>query len=131
MTAYLDTNVVVRHITGEPRDQASRASAYLDQAVELLLPDLIVAEVAYVLESFYGFSRSRIAESVRSVILSEAVVVTDAPVLLRAFELYDSLRLDFPDAYIAALAEGSGVLTVASFDRDFDRIDTIHREEPA
>ena len=131
MNAYLDTNVVVRHITGEPPEQARRASAYLQRADGLLLPDLIVAEVAYVLESFYNFSRPRIAASLETVITSSAIIVTDALVLLRALELYSSLRLDFADAYIAAMAERSGVGTVASFDRDFDRIETIHREEPA
>ena len=131
MTAYLDTNVVVRHITGEPPEQAIRATAYLRQADELLLPDLIVAEVAYVLESFYDFSRPRIASSLETVITSGAIVVADALVLLRALELYASQRVDFADAYIAALAERSGVGVVASFDRDFDRIGTIRREEPA
>ena len=131
MTAFLDTNIVVRHVTGEPPEQAARASAYLEQADELLLPDLIVAEVVYVLESFYDFGRARIAESLESVLMSSVIVVRDASVLLRALGLYASLRLDFADAYVAALAELSGVGTVASFDRDFDRIETIRREEPA
>lgn len=131
MTAYLDTNVVVRHITGEPPEQARQASDYLRQADELLLPDLIVAEVVYVLESFYDFSRLRIAASLETVITSSAIAVIDALVLLRALEIYASLPLDFADAYLAASAERSGVRTVASFDRDFDRIGTIHRVEPA
>ena len=50
MTAFLDTNVLVRHLTGDPPDLAQRATEFLAEAEELLVPDLIVAEVVYVLE---------------------------------------------------------------------------------
>jgi predicted nucleic acid-binding protein len=53
VTAFVDTNVLVRHLTGDPPELAGRATRYLAAADELLLPDLILAEVAYVLESFY------------------------------------------------------------------------------
>lgn len=47
----LDTNVVVRHLTGQPPDQARRATRFLREAEALDLPRLIVAELVYVLES--------------------------------------------------------------------------------
>ena len=131
VTAYLDTNVLVRHITGDPPDQAQRATAYLLQAENLLLPDLIVAEAAYVLASIYNLSRARIAQSLKSLVLSRAIVVPDAPLLLRTLELYDSYRLDFADAYLIASAEVTGVGAVASFDRDIDRPGTVARIEPS
>ena len=37
MTAFLDTNVPVRHLTGEPPEMAGRATSYLRSASELLL----------------------------------------------------------------------------------------------
>ena len=131
VTVYLDTNVLVRHITGDPPDQAQRATAYLLQAEDLLLPDLIVAEAAYVLASIYNLSRARIAQSLKSLVLSRAIVVPDAPLLLRTLELYDSYRLDFADAYLIASAEVTGVGAVASFDRDIDRPGTVARIEPS
>lgn len=130
MTAYVDTNLLIRHITGEPPEQAQRASSYLRQAEGLRLEDLIVAETVYVLESFYEFSRARIAQSLETIILSTAIVVSDAELLLRSLELYESYRLDFADAYLAALAERGDDGTVVSFDQDFDRVSTVTREEP-
>ena len=44
MSAFIDTNILVRHLTGDPPDMAARASAYLATAPELLLTDLIAAE---------------------------------------------------------------------------------------
>ena len=48
MTAIIDTNVLVRHLTGDPPEMAARATAYLETEQELLLTDLIVAETVYV-----------------------------------------------------------------------------------
>ncbi len=131
LSAFLDTNVLIRHLTGDPPEQARRAAAFLAAADELLLPDLIVAEVVYVLESFYEVGRERVAELVRAVIGFPPIVVVDAPLLLRALEVYELDRIDFAEAYLVASAEASGVGTIASFDRSIDRIATVRRVEPA
>ena len=130
MSAFVDTNILIRHLTGEPPQQARRATALLAAADELLLPDLIVAEVIFVLESFYEVERERLAELVRAVIGFQPIVVVDAPLLLRALEVYEVDRLDFAEAYLVASAEASGVGKIASFDRSIDRIATVKRIEP-
>lgn len=58
LSVFLDTNVLIRHLTGDPSAQARRATAFLATADELLVPDLIVAEVVFVLESFSEVGRS-------------------------------------------------------------------------
>jgi predicted nucleic-acid-binding protein len=125
VSAFLDTNVLIRHLTGDPPALARRASAFLATADELLLPDVIVAEVVYVLESFYEVERARVAELVRAVIGFPAIVVIDAPLLLRALEVYELERIDFAEAYLVASAEASGVGAIASFDRSIDRVSTV------
>ena len=131
MSAFVDTNVLVRHLTGDPPEQAAKASKFLAAADELLLVDLVVAEVIYVLESFYEVPRARVAELVRAIIAFPAIVVLDAVMLLRALEVYETARLDFADAYLVAQAERSGVGAVASFDKAIDRVATVPRVEPA
>ena len=131
MTAFVDTNVLIRHLTGDPPDQAARATRYLAAADELLLPDLILAEVAYVLESFYEAPRAQVATTLRAVMAYPAVRVLDADLLQRAVEVYEVHRLDFADAYLVASAERTGVGVIASFDRSIDRVTTIRREEPS
>jgi len=130
LSAFLDTNVLIRHLTGDPPGQARRATAFLERADELLLPDLIVAEVVYVLESFYEVKRRRVAELARAIVGFPAVVVVDEPLLLRALEVYEVERLDFAEAYLVASAEASGVGAIASFDRTIDRLSTVRRIEP-
>lgn len=98
-------------------EQAARATKFLAAVDELLLTDLVVAEVVYVLESFYEVPRPRVAELVRAIIAFPAIVVLDPAALLRALEVYEGDRLDFAEAYLVAQAERSGVGVVASFDR--------------
>jgi len=62
VSAFVDTNILVRHLTGDPPEQAERATKFLAAADELLLADLVVAEVVDVLESFYQVPRQRVAE---------------------------------------------------------------------
>jgi predicted nucleic acid-binding protein len=130
VTAFVDANILVRHLTGEPPDQAERATRYLRATDELLLADLILAEVADVLESFYETPRAHVATTLRAVLAFPAIRVIDADLLQRTIEVYDVLRLDFADAYLVASAERTGIGVVASLDRGIDRATTIRREGP-
>lgn len=131
MSAFVDTNILVRHLTGDPLEMAARATAYLEAETELLVADLIVAETVYVLESFYEAPRQQVAEAIRSLLAFGSVGTVDPALLLRAVEVYETDRLDFAEAYLVACAETTGINQVASFDRSIDRVGTIHRVEPA
>ena len=131
LSAFVDSNILVRHLTGDPPDQARRATEFLRSGQDLVLVDLVVAEVVYVLESVYELERERVAELVRAIVGFPTVVVADEALLLRALEIYEQYRIHFAESYLAACAELSGVGVVASFDRDIDRVPTIRRLEPS
>ena len=130
MSAFVDTNIIVRHLTGDPAEMATRATAYLAAGPELFLADLIVAETIYVLESFYKTPRDQIANAMRSLVALRSVITVDAALLLRSLEIYEVDRIDFAEAYLVACAESSGVNRIASFERSIDRVGTIERIEP-
>lgn len=132
MNAFIDTNIIIRHLTGDPPDMAGRATRFLAAAGthELRLADLVLAEVVYVLESFYKVPRAQVAEYARAIVAFPAIRVDDPAMLLRTIEVYETDRLDFADAYLVAAAERSGVGIVASFDKAIDRVDTIQRLVP-
>jgi predicted nucleic acid-binding protein len=130
VTAFVDANVLVRHLTGDPPEQAARARRLLSRAGQLLLPDLVLAEVVYVLESVYRVPRPRVAELARAIVAFPAIEVVDEPALLRALEVYELHRLDFAGAYLVAEAEISGVNAVASFDKAIERVPTVRRGDP-
>jgi predicted nucleic acid-binding protein len=130
LSAFIDTNVLVRHLTGDPPALAARATAYLGSESELFLADLVAAETVDVLESFYEAPRDQVARAMRSLVAFDSIICVDEALLLRAIEVYETDRLDFAESYLVACAESTGIGKVASFDRSIDRVDTIARIEP-
>jgi predicted nucleic acid-binding protein len=129
LTTLLDTNVVIRHLTGDPPEMAQRATRFLASATDLVLLDLVVAECVYVLESFYEVERPRVAELMRAA-LAVPTISADTDFLLRALEVYELDRLDFAEAYLVAAAELTEVETIASFDKAIDRMSSVERVAP-
>ena len=130
LSAFVDTNVLIRHLTGDSPRQATRATRYLERETGLLLTDLVVAECVFVLESHYEVPRPRVVELMQAAIALPSIFVLDAPLILRALALYERHGLHFAEAYLVANAEVTGVGAVASFDRDLDRVGTVKRIEP-
>lgn len=130
LSAFLDTNVLIRHLTGDPPAMAKRATAVLAGPGPLLLTDLVLAECVYVLESFYEVPRETVSELMRAAIALPSIETLDPDLLLRALAVYELDRIDFAEAYLVAHAEATGVGEIVSFDRSIDRVDTVTRREP-
>ncbi len=129
LSSFVDSNVLVRHLTGEPKAQAERATARLRSGEKLILVDPVVAEIVYVLESVYQVVRPRVAELVRAIVSFPSIDVVDEQLFFRALELYED-RLHFAEAYLVACAELSGVGRVLSFDRAIGRVPSIEHAAP-
>lgn len=130
MSAFIDTDVIVRHLTGDPPSMARRATAFLAEADELLFADLIVAETVYVLDSFYEVPSARVAELVRAVLAFPPMTVVGEPLLLQVIEVYEVDQLDFAEAYLVACAEVPGVGAVASCDKGVGGMTPIRHVVP-
>ena len=69
MTTYLlDTNVILRFLTGEPEAQAQRAKALFEQSeagvLTIRILPLVIAEVVFVLTGkHYQMNRAEVAEA--------------------------------------------------------------------
>jgi len=112
MTAWLDTNVVVRLIANDPPDQALRARRFMRRAEDgqltLRLPSLILAEVVFVLEHFYHHPRADISATLSEFLDATGIEAEEPDACRSALELFAESALDFPDAYLAAIARSRG-----------------------
>jgi len=122
---WVDANVVLRLLTGQPKGQARAAAALMARAdageLRLRLCPLVVAEVVWVLTSAYDVSRERVADVLTSFLASGGLVVEEGMLLVAALAQMAEQRVDFVDAYLAAKVRLSGA-PVATFDGDFDRL---------
>ena len=94
----------------------------------LIVIPAVVAEVVYVTESIFGWNRAATTDRVGSLLEADGLMVTERTTVFRALGFYGQRsRLDFADAYLAAVALEVGPAAVASFDRDFDAVAGIRR----
>jgi len=132
--ALIDSNVVLRYLTKDPPKMAEAALRTLDNArngkISLILTPLTVAEVVWVLESFYGHPKAKIAETMSQFLFCDGLEVEDLDLIVEALTLYQGKNLDFADAFLAAIALQRGPQAVYSFDQHFNRITGITRLEP-
>lgn len=130
---WVDANVLIRLITGEPLEMASRALALARRSqsgeVTLHLSALVAAEVVWVLRSFYHFTRSQITDALMLVVTAEGVVIEEQQAVVAALRAMADKNVDFADAFLAEKARTLGH-AVCSFDQDFRRLN-VDVVEPA
>ncbi len=128
---WLDANVLLRFLTGAPPDLAERAAGLLEEAqrgeVSLRVHPVIVAETVWVLESFYGYSKAEISDVLIPLLEQPALRVEGARNVVGALEAMAEGNVDFAEALLAVTARSRGE-GVASFDRDFRKLDVEWRE---
>jgi len=132
--AYVDANVILRFLTGDPPEMAEQACA-LFKAVEqgnliLVVDEIVIAEVVWVLRSFYNHPPREIARVVQELLSHEGLEARDKASLLTALSLFAEKNVDFADALVAVHMARQDIEEIYSFDRHFDRLPGILRRSP-
>ena len=126
-----DTNVLLRLLLNDDADQAGQAQDLIDRAVaasdRVLLPDIVLCELEWVLESVYGFPRARIATTVQRLLDAEEFAFSNRAAVGRALERHANGKADFSDYLIGESATLAGATTTYTFDRILSRIDGFSR----
>jgi predicted nucleic-acid-binding protein len=118
----LDTNVVVRLLIGDdPRQTPIAERAFLAAIASggVYLPDVVLAEVAWVLRG-YVLARQTRYELLERLVRSRGVVVDDIDAVIDALEHFRQGG-DLADQLILARAARAGALPVLSFDQRLSR----------
>ncbi len=129
--AVVDANVLLRFLTEDPPAMANQADQMLraaeDGRVALLVAPLALAEVVYVLESHYGWSRGSIVSGLNGLFSAAVLVLLERTIVEQALIWYrDMPAVHFADAYVSALAVARGHGAVVSFDRALRRVPGNH-----
>ena len=111
----IDTNVVVRYLTGDDPIQAPRARAVVD-AGPVYASTTVLLESEWVLRSVYGFAAAEVARGLREFAGLPGVSVENPNLLAEALHRAER-GMDFADAlHLGAAAQCEAMLT---FDRRF------------
>ncbi len=117
----LDTNVLLRLLLDDDPRQAGQAQRLVGRTVatgdRVLLPDIVLCELEWVLDSGYGFSRTRVAETLRRLLDADEFAFMNRPAVVRAVASYETGAADFSDYLIGESAAACGAPTTFTFDR--------------
>lgn len=124
-SVVVDTNVIASFLTDRSPTQQACAAALFEAAqarrLEIVLPQIVVAELVYVLQNLYKVSREETAATVGDLLALPGLRTVDSLPWPRVFELWPGVLPDFADAALAATCEDAHCDSVATFDVAFRR----------
>ncbi|MEK9143235.1 MAG: PIN domain-containing protein [Patescibacteria group bacterium] len=133
--AYLiDSNIFLRVIV---RDEEHTWKDCVDILFEIehdtivaFIPTVVIAEVQYVLKSFYGFEKSTLIKALAGIVATRNLEVVDDLSFPLAMKLFEDHNVKFVDSLIASSRRvQEKKAAILSYDRDFDKLG-IKRVEP-
>lgn len=131
---FVDTNVFIRFLTNDIPQKADACERIFKKAVEkkeiIFTTDMVIAEIVWVLESFYELEKEEIQPKVEKILNTPNLVCPNKDLILRALALYREKNIDYIDAYNALILKEKGVDELYSYDKDYDRIDWLTKLEP-
>ena len=109
----VDTNVIVRYLTGDDEVQATRARAVVD-AGQVFVSTTVLLESEWVLRSVYAFQAAEVAAALRALAGLPGVFVENPSLLADALDGVER-GMDFADALHAC--QSSNCDAFLTFDR--------------
>ena len=134
-TVFVDTNIFIRYLTNDDPAKADKVELLLNKAAEgkilLITAEMVLAEVVWVLESFYGLKNSTIGPMIKAILATPGLDVINGSLVEKAIDHYLTHNIDFIDGYIAAVMERKKIDEIFSYDKKhLSRIQEISRKEP-
>jgi predicted nucleic-acid-binding protein len=121
----IDTNIIIRILTGEPKELAEEAKQLVQKVAngELVfyVPAMVLAECCWVLQAVYQFSKIDIARVLKEFIQSDGVE-TEESFVLDVLEHYAMHNVDFVDAYLSKKSEIQSLSVITWNKKDFKRL---------
>lgn len=118
----VDANVILRYLLEDDEKFFEKAESIFDEAlnlkVEILLKEVVIAEVVYVLEKFYKVDRKEISQTLRNLITLRGIKTENKNFILKALEIYSYKNLDFVDCILCAMSEQYDIET---FDKKLNK----------
>lgn len=133
-TYFVDSNIFLRFILEDDKKAAQACEKLFQRAekekIVLKTNSLVIAEIIWVLLSFYELNKLDVIEKVRKMIEPEWLKIENKCTLLQALILFERENVDFIDAFNFIWAREGNFDGVISFDKDFDKLDKNIRKEP-
>lgn len=117
----IDTNVLVRLVTGDEPDQVALAEEFIAGA---WVSHLVLAETVWVLDTVYERTSAQILPSIQMLLDHKDLSLQDPDVVMAALEHYRKRpSLGFSDCLVLEIARKIGHIPLGTFDRKLGKLD--------
>jgi predicted nucleic-acid-binding protein len=123
----VDTNVLLRLLLDDDEDQARAARSLQRRHASLFVSHVVLAEMAWVLRSAYGFRRDRLRTLVQMLLETDGISLQEPQQVRDALSAFETSRADFSDCLILAIAESAGMAPLATFDQRLAELSGTHK----
>lgn len=117
----LDTNVLVRYVTGDDPVQTEQAARLIETRCTPGEPGFIdrvvLCELVCVLSRGHGYERADVARVVAELLASRDLRIEDAEPVAAALRSFERRGIDFTDALIGEVNLAHGCEATATFER--------------
>lgn len=119
----LDTNIIIRFLAADSLDQALKVKTLFESTARktLMLPDLVIAEIIYVLLSLYELSKEDIIEKVDQLVEIKAIKC-NKPLIKKTLDIFRENSVSFVDSYLCALIITGKNSMLYSFDKRLGKV---------
>lgn len=125
----IDTNLIIRFLVNDEPEKVTRVEHLLkDSKNKNVLLDTVIAEIIWVLTSYYSLDKIEIIEKIKALIHVDSVEC-NAFLLNRALSIWEENNISYIDSYLSAVAE-LGNMPIYSYDRKLAAISSIKVIEP-
>ena len=117
----IDTNVLIRYITGDNKAQLKKATQLIESGEPKLINPIVLVELSWVLSSVYSLSRKTIAETLKDINSCGFFLFRRPKPVTAAIDHFAS-GYDLADAMIVNLNTEDGAPTTYTFDKKAARL---------
>lgn len=117
----IDTNILVRYITGDNAVQLKKATQLIETGGPKLINPIVLVELTWVLNSVYSLSRKTIAETLKDIGSCGFFLFKKPKPINAAINCFAS-GYDLADAMILNLNTEDGATTTYTFDKKAARL---------
>jgi predicted nucleic-acid-binding protein len=122
----VETNVLVRLVTGDDLKQAAAAEKFVSGGA--WVSHLVLAETIWVLATVYDREPSALAQTVDFLLKHRDLTVQDADVVIASLVHYrNKPSLGFSDCLVLEIARKSGHVPMGTFDRTLGKLEGAER----
>ena len=133
MKYLLDTNIFLRFLVKENKKDYVECNKLFEEIdalkIEAIVTGMVLAEMSWVLGSYYKQKPDTIAEKLQGIIKMKGLTVVDDYDWISAVRIYSERKVKFVDAILATMPKVvSKEWVVVSYDEDFRKLRVLWKK---